>query len=74
MEPLSFSWAPILARLGAEVRPGRRRLRFYQRRGFVLLAVHKGAIEKSRRLKPAIPAVGHFGIPITDEIELEKAL
>jgi GNAT superfamily N-acetyltransferase len=49
-------------------------LRFYQRRGFRLAALHANAIEESRRLKPSIPAVGHFGIPITDEIELEKRL
>jgi GNAT superfamily N-acetyltransferase len=49
-------------------------LRFYQRRGFVLAALHRNAIEESRRIKPTIPAVGHFAIPITDEIELEKAL
>lgn len=49
-------------------------LRFYQRRGFALRAVYRGAIEESRRLKPTIPLVGHFGIPISDEIELEKAL
>ncbi|MHC5031597.1 MAG: GNAT family N-acetyltransferase [Planctomycetota bacterium] len=49
-------------------------LRFYQRRGFGLAAVHPGAIRESRRLKPSIPAVGHYGIPLTDEIELEKAL
>lgn len=49
-------------------------LRFYQRRGFVVAALHRGAIEESRRLKPTIPAVGHYSIPITDEIEMEKAL
>ncbi|MHC4133584.1 MAG: GNAT family N-acetyltransferase [Planctomycetota bacterium] len=49
-------------------------LRFYQRRGFALAALHRNAIEESRRVKPTIPAVGHFAIPITDEIELEKAL
>ncbi len=45
-------------------------LRFYQRRGFRLVAVFPGAIERSRRLKPEIPAIGNFGIPIRDEIEL----
>jgi hypothetical protein len=49
-------------------------MRFYQRRGFAFVAVHRNAIAESRRLKPAIPAVGHFSIPITDEIEMEKAL
>ena len=48
-------------------------LRFYQRRGFCLVAVHRGAVDRSRaRLKPEIPAVGAYGIPLRDEIELEK--
>ncbi len=46
-------------------------LGFYQRRGFRLVAVHRNAIEVSRRLKPSIPAVGANGIPIRDEVELE---
>ena len=44
-------------------------LRFYQRRGFVLAAVHPNAIEAGRLLKPQIPLVGNYGIPIRDEIE-----
>jgi hypothetical protein len=47
-------------------------LRFYQRRGFVLVALHAGAIAESRRLKPAIPLAGRYGIAIRDEIELER--
>lgn len=47
-------------------------LRFYQRRGFRLVAVHAGAVDASRMtLKPAIPAIGAYGIPIHDELELE---
>ena len=47
-------------------------LRFYQRRGFRLSALRTGAVDESRRrLKPQIPTVGDFGIPIRDEIELE---
>ena len=46
-------------------------LRFYQKRGFVLVAVHRNAVEASRRLKPEIPLFGEDGIPIRDEIELE---
>jgi ribosomal protein S18 acetylase RimI-like enzyme len=49
-------------------------LRFYQRRGMRIAAVHAGAIEESRRLKPTIPLTGQFGIETRDEIELEKAL
>ena len=43
-------------------------IRFYQRRGFVLTAVYPGAIEQSRTLKPQIPRVGNYGIPIRDEL------
>jgi GNAT superfamily N-acetyltransferase len=49
-------------------------LRFYQRRGLRLVAVHAGAIDAARRLKPEIPRVGEHGIPIHDEIELELIL
>lgn len=49
-------------------------LRFYQRRGFRLVRLHAGAVDASRRLKPTIPTVGACGIPIRDEIEMEKVL
>lgn len=49
-------------------------LRFYQKRGFVLVAVHRNALELSRRLKPEIPVIGDDGIPLRDEIELELML
>jgi hypothetical protein len=40
-------------------------IRFYQRRG---------AIDDARKLKPQIPKLGHFAIPLHDEIELELPL
>ncbi|MBU1319857.1 MAG: GNAT family N-acetyltransferase [candidate division Zixibacteria bacterium] len=46
-------------------------IRFYQRRGFALVAVHANAIEESRKLKPSIPLFGVGGAPICDEIEFE---
>jgi len=49
-------------------------LRFYLRRGFRLTAVHPGAVDRARLLKPSIPAVGDYGIPIHDELELERGL
>jgi ribosomal protein S18 acetylase RimI-like enzyme len=50
-------------------------LRFYQRRGFRLAALHPGAVDDSRaRLKPEIPTVGDYGIPLQDEVELDKQL
>ncbi len=49
-------------------------LGFYQKRGFVLVAVHRNAMTVSRRLKPEIPLIGNDGIPLRDEIELEMNL
>ncbi len=49
-------------------------LRFYQKRGFVLVAVHRNALELSRKLKKGIPLIGNDGIPLRDEIELEMKL
>nr|BBH90646.1 N-acetyltransferase [Thermosporothrix sp. COM3] len=49
-------------------------LRFYQKRGFTLVAVHRDAITEARKLKPQIPLTGNYGIPIRDEIELECPL
>ncbi len=48
-------------------------LRFYQRRGFRLAGLHPGGVDESRaRLKPEIPETGEYGIPIRDELILEK--
>jgi len=49
-------------------------VRFYQKRGFSMVAVYPGAIEQSRGLKPEIPLIGIDGIPLRDEIELEMLL
>ena len=49
-------------------------IRFYQKRGFRLVAIHRDALELSRRLKPQIPLIGLDGIPLRDEIELELLL
>jgi GNAT superfamily N-acetyltransferase len=50
-------------------------LRFYQRRGLRLAALRPGAVDESRAaLKPSIARVGEYGIPIHDEIVLEKSL
>jgi GNAT superfamily N-acetyltransferase len=49
-------------------------LRFYQRRGFRITVVRPGAVDESRRIKPSIPAIGEYGIPIHDEIELERTI
>jgi GNAT superfamily N-acetyltransferase len=46
-------------------------LRFYQRRGMRITKVTPDAVEHSRRLKPGIPEIGAYGIPIRDELTLE---
>ena len=45
-------------------------LRLYQRAGFRLTELRPGAVDESRAVKPSIPAVGHDGIPIRDELDL----
>ena len=48
-------------------------LRFYQRRGFTIAEIRPGAVDQARRtVKPTIPDVGHFGIPVRDEIVLQR--
>lgn len=49
-------------------------IRFYQRRGMRIAAVHTGALHESRKIKPGIPEVGMSGIPLRDEIEFEMIL
>jgi GNAT superfamily N-acetyltransferase len=46
-------------------------LRFYQRRGFRLIDLRLGAVDRARLRKPSIPQVGSNGITICDELELE---
>jgi len=50
-------------------------LRFYQRRGFRLTELRPGAVDHSReRFKAEIASAGDYGIPLRDELELEKEL
>ena len=49
-------------------------LKFYQKRGFTIAALHPNAMDKARKLKPEIPERGWQDIPIRDEIEFEKIL
>ena len=51
-----------------------RALAFYQKRGFVMVALHRNAVDASRKLNPAIPLIAESGIPIRDEIEMEMQL
>lgn len=49
-------------------------LRFYQKAGFLLVAVNRGAMQTARQIKPEIPLIGMHDIPLRDEIELEMPL
>jgi len=50
-------------------------LRFYQKRGFNIKAFYPDSITCARKkLKPEIPLLGNYGIPIRDEIGLEIIL
>lgn len=44
---------------------------FYQRLGFRMSAIHVGAVDEARKVKPEIPLTGERGIPIHDEIVME---
>jgi O-antigen/teichoic acid export membrane protein len=45
---------------------------FYEHHGFRLVAVHEGAVDRARALKPAIPPTGEGGTEIHDELELVR--
>jgi len=49
-------------------------LRFYQKKDYEICSIHRYAIKESRKIKPQLPFVGKYGIPIRDEIEMEKIL
>ena len=49
-------------------------IRFYHKRGMTIAAIHINALESSRKIKPSIPLIGQYGIPLRDEIEFEVML
>ena len=51
-----------------------RALQFYQKRGYCLTKLYPNAMEEVRKQKPSVPLIGDNGIPLRDEIELEKNL
>jgi len=46
-------------------------IRFYQKRGFDLVSIHRNAITEARKLKPSIPMFGFDDIAIKHEVEFE---
>lgn len=51
-----------------------RALQFYQKRGYCLTKLYPNAMDEVRKVKPDVPLIGENGIPLRDEIELEKQL
>ena len=49
-------------------------LAFYQKRGFRITKVFPNAVDNARKIKQEIPLLAQNGIPIRDEILLEKSL
>lgn len=49
-------------------------MRFYQLKGFDMVAFHEDAVNKAREIKPEIPEIGHFDIKVEHEIEFEYKL
>ncbi|MBN2047036.1 MAG: GNAT family N-acetyltransferase [Anaerolineaceae bacterium] len=49
-------------------------LGWYQRRGMRISAIHPNALVEVRRLKPSVPIMGMNGIPLMDELVLEKEI
>ena len=86
LEKRGIATALLEAVIEAAAHAGRRRvwlvttndnipaLRFYQKRGFKLSALHPGAMQAARERKAEIPERGWADIPIRDEIEMEKEI
>ena len=51
-----------------------RALQFYQKRGYYIARIYPNAMDEVRKLKPNVPLIGENGIPLRDEIELEKTI
>jgi GNAT superfamily N-acetyltransferase len=51
-----------------------RALSFYLRRGYRLVRLHLGAMDRVREAKPDVPLVGNDGIPLLDMWELGRDL
>jgi GNAT superfamily N-acetyltransferase len=49
-------------------------IRFYLNKGYCFRRIARNAIEEYRKIKPSIPKIGNYGIPIIDELEFEKII
>ena len=48
-----------------------RRNKILSKKKFCISSFYKNAMEESRKLKPEIPLIGEYEIPIRDEMEFE---
>jgi len=46
-------------------------IKFYQRKGFNIANIYINVMDEYRKIKPEIPFIGNYEIPIRDEIVLE---
>ena len=51
-----------------------RALQFYQKRGYCITKIYPNAMDEVRKQKPDVPLIGENGIPLRDELELEKEI
>lgn len=49
-------------------------IRFYQKRGFDMVRIYYNSLEIARKIKPSIPMIGEYNIPLKHEIEFEMFL
>ena len=49
-------------------------LKFYQKRGYRIIHIFPNAVVEARKIKPTIPLIGNDGIPLLDELKLQKKL
>ena len=49
-------------------------LKFYQKRGYRIISIIPDAVNNARKIKPSIPLMGNDGIPLEDELKLEKTI
>lgn len=47
---------------------------FYQRLGFAMTEIRRGAVDAARSIKPQIPALGERNVPMHDEVIMELEL
>ena len=49
-------------------------LKFYQKRGYRITHIFPNAVVEARKVKPTILLIGNDGIPLLDELKLQKKL